>query len=64
MTEDKRKLIEDLSSCMKLLDNAIDMHQMHLDDPGTATPLSQYEMMILMLSTKNCILSQLILFGK
>lgn len=29
MTENKGKLIEEISNCMKLLDKAIDMHKMH-----------------------------------
>lgn len=64
MINNKMKLLEDMSNCMKLLDNAIDMHQMHIDHPETATPVSQYEMMGLMLGARNCINSQLKFYGK
>ena len=64
MTENKRKLIEGVSDCMKLLDKAITMHQIHIDIPKTATPISQDEMMKLMSGARNCINSQLILYGK
>lgn len=59
-----RKFIEDVSDCMKLLDKAINMHQMHIDHPETATPISQHEMMGLMLGTRSCTNSQLRLYGK
>ena len=64
MTENITKLIEDISGCMKLLDKAIDMHQMHINNPETATLVSQHEMMKLMSGARNCINSQLILYGK
>ena len=61
---DKRKLTEEISACMKLLDRAIDIHQIHISNPKTTTPESQDEMMGLMLGTRNCTISQLRLFKK
>lgn len=64
MIGNKKKLIEDISNCMKLLDKAIDIHQMHIDHPETATPISQDEMMGLILGARNCTNSQLRLYAK
>lgn len=55
----KRKLIGDISDCMKLLDKAIEIHKMHIDHPKTATSTSQDELMGLMPGARNCINSQL-----
>ena len=64
MTENITKLIEDISGCMKLLDKAIDMHQMHINNPETATLVSQHEMMGLMLGARSCTNSQLRFYEK
>ncbi len=63
MVDNKMKLIENISDCMKLLDKAIGMHQTHIDLPEI-TPTSQDEMMKLMSGAKNCINSQLRLYVK
>lgn len=64
LISNKSKLIKDVSDCMKLLDKAIDMHQIHINYPETATPVSQQEMMELMLNTRSCTNSQLRFYGK
>lgn len=64
LINNKRKLIEDVYNCIKLLDRAIDMHQMHINYPETAIPISQKEMMGLMLGARNCTNNQLRLYEK
>lgn len=64
LINNKTKLIEGVSDCMKLLDKAIDMHQIHIDLPETATSISQDELMKLISDARNCINSQLRLYGK
>lgn len=62
--ENKRQLAYEVSECIKLLDDAILMHDIHIKDPKTAIPESQEEMMKLMLDTKNCITRRLRVFEK
>ena len=45
-------MADHMAKGLELLDQAIKMHQTHLDDPKTATTESQKEMMALMVEAK------------
>ncbi len=56
MPNDNKRLIDEVTKCVEILDDAIEMHDFHIRDPNTATPQSQKDMMELMLDARGCIL--------